>query len=283
MTASSGLLLDVSTQKDWQRRCRPVKFCYICGGLLATHDKNVAISAEHIIPRSVLDHFLQPGMCSWKATISVHACCETSHKRDADTFLNLLGRVSAGDDGPPTRADALALVKKLSVSMLPGGGSPTPSIAGVADSYVAVNRWVQGVYAVVFGEYLPLDPDWPPIAGVPECRHHLPLSPQQQIADWLRLHQSVRHALLAAQHAGVLCRASIPCHGFEFKCSFTRVASQSMFAWALSVPLLTQQSQAMNGHPVPWRGFMPVASIPESAAVFCGHLASPEDSRAKKA
>ena len=260
MTASSGFLIDVSTQKAWQDRCRATKFCYMCGGLL--DKKHAPSSDEHIIPKSVLNHFRLPGMHGWKATIHVHKQCEEEHKRDADTFLNLFGRVSAADDGPPTRADALALTKTISVEMLPGAGGPTPLIAGVADTYVAVNRWVQGLFCVLFGEYLPLPPARVLFAAVPGLFTDAPVPIAEQLADWRAGHDAIAFELQTADRERRLCRASIPEHGFSFKCCFSRNGSQILFLWELAVPLLVQQAQGIIGLAFPWRGFFPVASIP---------------------
>ena len=74
------------TSQSRAQGIRHMCFCYLCGkGLHATRSGE-GVSAEHVLPRSLLPVASRD---AWPIILDVHALCEATLKRERDSWIKL--------------------------------------------------------------------------------------------------------------------------------------------------------------------------------------------------
>jgi hypothetical protein len=111
------------------------------------------VQTEHVIPRSLLGP--APSTEAWPVVLDVHASCERVAKQVPDGFVVLLQQMNTEPvERWPARhlLDASPIRAKLTAE--PTSGIVVPTFTGAGELIGAVQRWVRGLHAALYGEYL---------------------------------------------------------------------------------------------------------------------------------
>jgi len=79
-------MVRVTSQAKAQAIRRDVRFCYLCGKRLPATRSGEVVSAEHVLPRSLLP---KATPSAWLIILDVHVQCEATLKREHDSWIRL--------------------------------------------------------------------------------------------------------------------------------------------------------------------------------------------------
>lgn len=129
--------------------------CYLCGrSLVPMDEKDVTISTEHVVPKSILKLGGQRyPASSCPITLKVHAKCDNSMKAGMDEGLKQYHLLFSDND---KSTETFAVLKKIiDTSNMQQMSTGMWRVPGVDAIHHAVSRWVCGCHAILFKEYLP--------------------------------------------------------------------------------------------------------------------------------
>jgi hypothetical protein len=261
-------------QKDMRDTRQSIAFCYLCGKGLPPRGetgRRQQVIGEHVIPRTLLGDAPQSQAEAWAVELDVHRACEQSTKQGADHWLKLLQEMHV-----KPRAEWGKLGHFRNMPIRPSlvihrqAGNVVTTLAGLEKLFEGVWRWVRGLHAAVYREFLPSDIlhfSYPP---VPVCSSQDAGPTIEQTEMQSRLtRSSIDLAESLDKWDGVTAwGGAVRYRCVWWECAALKGKPNWICFWTLSFPCLEEWSRQVlpRGSERPWHGNYVCATRPDNAA-----------------
>jgi hypothetical protein len=252
-------ILSHKQMRDTRER---IGFCYLCGENLPSRDKpgyRQEIIGEHVIPRSLLGDIPAKHPQAWAVELNVHRKCEQSGKQHVDHWLKLLQEVHvkpADRWAKPGHLGNLPIYPSQVIR--PDTGEILPAFSGCRELFEGVWRWIRGMHASLYLQFLPDNIrhfSYPP---VPVCSSQSsgPTIEETETQTHLIL-SIISHAESQDKWDGITAW----CDLVRYRCVWWQLANRKYKAswicfWTLTFPYLEEWSRKIlkHGSERPWHG-----------------------------
>ena len=165
----------IMSQKEMRDARQLIPFCYLCGRDLPSRDKpgwRGQITGEHVIPRALLGDVPESQAEKWAIELDVHRECEQVSKQHVDHWLKLVQEIhiKPGHEWPK-RGHLRDMPIRPSRVIDPRTGDALCAFTGCSGLLDGVWRWVRGMHAALYSQFLSADVwhcSYPP---VPACNN----------------------------------------------------------------------------------------------------------------
>jgi len=246
--------------------------CYICGTPLDQSDEQgnpLAVSAEHVIPTSLLTDIDATESDRWPLVLDVHRACDERYKMRNDQLVKLIDRIHTGERVASREVPILR--SGISVAHIhPDEMGPQPVFVADFGLYMLPVLWAKGMIAALYQHVSPGE-DTGVVVGWPSTSF-------SRDAD--DVSEAIRNsALVSKMILGTMGRAiragkadSVVLRGgaIEFNATWIRDPEDGRWLtlWTLDHPIAARMSRAVMGRDIPWHGMIEHESRPHGAAVW---------------
>lgn len=264
----------ILSQKEMQDARQTIAFCYLCGKDLPPRGepgRRKQLIGEHVIPRTLLGNAPESQAEAWAVVLDVHRACEESTKQRADHWLKLLQDMHvkpASEWAKPGHVRDMPIRPSLLIH--PQTGTAVTTFTGLGDLFAGVWRWIRGLHAALYREFLLPDVwhfSYPP---VPAC------SSQESgptIEDTETQSHLIRSSIGLAESLGKWDGITAWGGAARYRCTWWQCAALKgkpnwICFWTLSFPRLEEWSRQVlpRGSERPWHGNYACAERPNHVA-----------------
>ena len=250
----------IMLQKPFQVS-RRLEYCYICGKSLPIRPqpgRKKLITREHVIPKAFLGDPPASKGDRWAVVLDVHRDCEESGKQKVDHWLRLFQDMH---EKPPCDWPEAGHIRGLPIEpgflVDPFAGTSVPLFRGAEELFEGVWRWIRGLHAAIYAQFLPKDAwhfCYPPVAAFSSRAGGPSVQETEQQSSLIRAIMQL--ACSKDRWDGVIAWGGAS----EYKCVwwFCRGLKNPSWVcfWTLQLPGLAKWSQHLfsQGQERPWHG-----------------------------
>lgn len=264
----------ILSQKEMRDARKGIVFCYLCGKDLPPRGERgrpKQVIGEHVIPRSLLGGAPKGQREGWAVELDVHRACEQSMKQNADHWLKLLQDMHTkpqSDWAKPGHLRNLPLHRSLLIHR--PTGQAVPGFSGLGELFEGVWRWIRGLHAALYREFLPSNVRHFPYPPVPafSSQESGPTFEETETQSYL-VRASIDLAESLGKWDGVTAwGGAARCRCVWWQCTSIKGSPNWMCFWTLSFPRLEEWSRQVlpRGSERPWHGNYVCAARPNNAA-----------------
>ena len=263
----------IESQKEMQNARRTLTFCYLCGEDLPSDKARRVeeVTGEHVIPRSLLGDPPGDQATTWPVELDAHRQCEELEKQHVDHWLKLFQEIHVKPSEQWTQPGHLHnLPVHPSQVVHPDTGEMLPAFTGCNDLLNGVWRWIKGLHAALYLQYLSHDADHLVLPPVPACSNQdggPTLDDTEQQSHVIR--QMVTLAESLDKWDGITAWGG----ALRYRCVWWQRADPTgkpnwMCFWALTFPFVAEWSRQVlgPGSERPWHGWYVCEARPTYSA-----------------
>ena len=163
----------ILSQKKMRDTRQSIAFCYLCGDDLPPHGKHChkrQVVGEHVIPRILLGDVPKNQTDIWAVELDVHRHCEQQLKQHTDHWLKLFQEMHVKPGNEWAKAGHIRNMPIYPSQVLhPQTGDSIPAFSGCRELFDGVWRWIRGMHAALYLQFLPSDVQHWSYPPVPAC------------------------------------------------------------------------------------------------------------------
>ena len=257
----------IFSQTQMQRITRGTRFCYLCGHRFKPGQ--AIRSGEHVVMRAFLGE--PTGDNCWPVLLPVHEKCELLHKDRRDSLVNAWHRFMAL--GPESITDTnhrRDILEYLDWQPVGENGELKLVFTRVAEMRRAVWTWVRGLYACLYGQYLPEKVRCDVIPPVPSYLSPSATFDGRGVAETERITKSLLSLLLhgafpSRQFDGISAWGG----SMVFICTWLLDSDgTTSCVWCLSSQTVEKLSLDIDWRKRPWHGTFRPHYVPPNATRY---------------
>ena len=263
----------ILSQEEMQVTRRSIAFCYLCGEDLPPCNKpgvRQQIIGEHVIPRSLLGNVPKNQTRTWPIKLDVHHQCEQLGKQKVDNWLKLFQEMhTKPSDKWPKPGHLRNMPISPSQVIQRQTGNAVPAFSGCTELFEGVWRWIRGLHAALYLQFLPEDLWHRSLPPVPACSIQSggpTLENTETDSKWILI--TMRLAESLDKWDGITTwRGAV-----QYRCVWWQTATATekrnwKCCWTLSFPHLAEWSRQLlpAGSERPWHGHYASVSRPNKA------------------
>ncbi len=265
----------ILSQKKMRDTRQSTAFCYLCGGGLPPRGKpgrRQQVVGEHVIPRILLGDAPKSQAETWAVKLNVHRQCEQQLKQHADHWLKLLQEMHVKPSDEWAKPGHLRNMPIYPSQVLhPQTGDPVPAFAGCSELFDGVWRWIRGMHAALYLQFLPSDVPHCSYPPVPACssQHGGPTIAETEMQSHLILSIIDLATKTLDKWDGVTAWSGV----VVYRCVWWKRSALEgkpnwICFWALTFPRLNEWSRQLlpRGSERQWHGNYACAARPTEAA-----------------
>lgn len=264
----------ILSQKKMRDIRGSIAFCYLCGGSLPPRGqpgRRQQVIGEHVIPLILLGDAPKSQAEMWAVELDVHRQCEQLSKQQVDHWLKLLQEmhIKPGDEWPkPGHLRNMPIYPSQVIH--PQIGESVPAFGGCSELFEGVWRWVRGMHAALYLQFLPSGIQHYSYPPVPACssQHDGPSITETEIQSHLIL-STIDIAESLDKWDGIKAwNDALYYRCVWWHCATLKGKPDCICFWALTIPRLSEWSRQVlpPGSERPWHGNYICAARPNEAA-----------------
>jgi hypothetical protein len=251
-----------------------ISFCYLCGeGLPSSGKKGCReqIIGEHVIPRNLLGDVPEKQAGTWAVKLNVHRQCEQLGKQHVDHWLKLLQEMHVKPRHEWAKSGHLRNMPIYPSQVIhPQTGDVFYALSGCSELLEGVWRWIRGMHAALYLQFLLRDVwhcSYPP---VPACsnQNYGPTIEETERQSHLIL-STIELAESLDKWDGIKAwNDALYYRCVWWQCATLKGKSEWICFWSLTFPHLNEWSCQVlpRGSERPWHGNYVCAARPNEAA-----------------
>ncbi len=242
--------------------------CYLCGAALPSIDS--VRQQEHVVPEALYGAQPTKAEDRWKIWLWTHGACDRDRKSKDDHVVIQFHRAHAARGRRARKGDARTILKRT-VPVSCSDQSPAIGILA-AEMRRAPWKWVRGIHAALYGEFLP-EQTWrvmiPPVPSFAKLD-------LKSVEEQLEREKFVADGIIDRLAAGIRTRSEDGVFAWGRKVRFQCVWSRDdqvkyppwRCFWSIDYPGVLEWSEMMLPVPRPWLGMFRRDHPPTSATII---------------